>query len=370
MTATRGTILVVDDDRMNRILLSELLEHEGYQARTVANGSDALAAIEAETFDAILLDILMPEVDGFEVLRRVKHDSRFWRIPVIMISAVEERDSIVRCLEVGADDYVVKPFDPVVLRARINACLARRRFHDLEVEYQKVVAEQASELEDLTNHLALGRLRRFLPAPQAQKALAAGRTDPPPPHRREVAVVSGGLTGVGELAGTADPAEAVDLLNALYGIADEVAARFEATLVSTGGGALTLVLDDPEPCPDPAGEALRMAEALVEALAPRLAEWSHRHGCQLGWSAGVCLGAAVLGQVGSGDRWDYEAVGPVVDRANRLRSCAPPGATVIDHDTRAAVGQRVVVEALDLDTDDGTVAAYRFVGHAERGDTA
>ncbi len=366
MTPTRGTVLVADDDKMSRILLSGLLEHEGYAAKTVGNGRDALAAIEAEPFDAILLDILMPDVDGVEVLQKVKYDSRLWHIPVIMISAVEERDSIVRCLELGADDYVVKPFDPVVLRARINACLARRRFRDLEGEYRRVMAEQASELDDLTRSIALARLGRFLPAPLAERALAADRPQPPPPHRREVAVVSGGLTGVGARAGTVDPSEAIRVLNELYDVAGGVAARFEATLVSAGAGSITVVLNDPDPCPDPARQALRMAEALGEALARRLVEWSDRLGGPVGWGAGLGLGEAVLGHAGSGGRWDYEAVGPAVDRAVRLRTFAPAGGIVLDHAMRAALGEQVVIEAIgpEAAVDDGIVSAYRFVGHA------
>ena len=119
------TVLVVDDDRINRSLLSKLLEHEGYEARTAVNGREALAALAEESFVAVLLDIVMPEVDGMEVLRTLKGDPRLWRIPVIVISAVDEIDSIVACLDLGADDYVQKPFDPVLLRARLNACLAR-----------------------------------------------------------------------------------------------------------------------------------------------------------------------------------------------------------------------------------------------------
>lgn len=148
------SVLVVDDDRMNRLTLAELLESEGYRAHTVEDGYQALEALEHERFDAILLDILMPGIDGLEVLRQVKADSRLWRIPVIVISAVDETASVVRCLELGAEDFVSKPFDPVVLKARINASLARRRFGDLEAEYHKLVEAQAAEIEDLKSRLA------------------------------------------------------------------------------------------------------------------------------------------------------------------------------------------------------------------------
>jgi DNA-binding response OmpR family regulator len=154
MDGDGASVLVVDDDNMNRLTLAELLEHEGYRSHTVENGSQALEALEQERFDAILLDILMPGIDGLEVLQAVKADTRLWKIPVIVISAVDDTTSIVRCLELGAEDFVSKPFDPAVLRARINAALARRRFGALEAEYHKIVEAQAAEIEALKARLA------------------------------------------------------------------------------------------------------------------------------------------------------------------------------------------------------------------------
>ena len=154
MGAEGRSVLVVDDDQMNRLTLAGLLESEGYHARTVEDGYQALDALEHERFDAVLLDILMPGMDGLEVLQTMKADSRLWRIPVVVISAVEETSSIVRCLELGAEDFVSKPFDPVVLRARINAALARRSFGVLEAEYHKMLEGQAAEIEGLKARLA------------------------------------------------------------------------------------------------------------------------------------------------------------------------------------------------------------------------
>jgi adenylate cyclase len=153
MTA-RARVLVVDDDRLNRLMLTKLLEHEGYEVREAADGRQALDALAEEAFDLVLLDLVMPEVDGIEVLQTIKGSSKWWNTPVIMISAVEETESIVRCIELGADDYVLKPFDPVLLRARLNASLARRRFQDLEVEYHTIVKEQRAELDELNRRLA------------------------------------------------------------------------------------------------------------------------------------------------------------------------------------------------------------------------
>jgi two-component system cell cycle response regulator len=139
MTEGPGLVLVVDDDAMNRMLLSRGLERDGHRVRAVSNGVEALEALEEEPFDSVLLDVLMPEMDGYQVLEQMKSDPRLRHTPVIMISALDEIESVIRCIEMGAEDYLPKPFDPVLLRARINAGLAKKRLDDLEREYLEQV---------------------------------------------------------------------------------------------------------------------------------------------------------------------------------------------------------------------------------------
>jgi two-component system, cell cycle response regulator len=139
MTESPGFVLVVDDDAVNRLLLSRALEREGHQVRAVTNGLEAVRALHDGPFDCVLLDVLMPEMDGYQVLEHIRSDPKLRRTPVIMISALDDLESIVRCIELGADDYLPKPFDPVLLRARINAGLARKRLDDLEQEYLEQV---------------------------------------------------------------------------------------------------------------------------------------------------------------------------------------------------------------------------------------
>jgi two-component system, cell cycle response regulator len=150
MTRVPGFVLVVDDDAVNRLLLSRALERDGHQVRTAANGSEALEALRDGLFDCVLLDVLMPDIDGYQVLEHIRSDPKLRRTPVIMISALEDVESVVRCIEMGAEDYLPKPFDPVLLRARIKAGLARKHLDDLEQEYleqvgQVVVAAAAVE---------------------------------------------------------------------------------------------------------------------------------------------------------------------------------------------------------------------------------
>jgi two-component system, cell cycle response regulator len=141
MTDGGGFVLVVDDDAVNRLLLSRMLERDGHHVRTVANGLEALEAVRDDPFDCVLLDVLMPEMDGYQVLEHIRGDSKLRHTPVIMISAREDTDSIVRCIEMGAEDYLPKPFDPVLLRARINAGLAKKRLDNLEQEYLEQVRQ-------------------------------------------------------------------------------------------------------------------------------------------------------------------------------------------------------------------------------------
>ena len=144
VVAHSGRILVVDDDDGNRDLLVRRLEHEGYTVKTAVHGEDALARLVIESADLILLDVMMPGMSGYEVLEAIKRESRWRDIPVIMISALDELQSVVRCIEHGAEDYLPKPFDPVLLRARIGACLEKKRLRDQEVLYLKDVAHVTS----------------------------------------------------------------------------------------------------------------------------------------------------------------------------------------------------------------------------------
>lgn len=151
MTSLDGKVLVVDDDPMNRLLLKRGLEREGLTVDVAPDGRVALERLADGEFDIVVLDILMPQVDGFEVLAKMKADARLRRIPVVVISGLDEMDGVVRCIELGADDFLSKPFNPVLLRARIGAGLVRKRLDDLEAEYIEqvgIVAEAAAAVED------------------------------------------------------------------------------------------------------------------------------------------------------------------------------------------------------------------------------
>jgi CheY-like chemotaxis protein len=134
-----SSLLVVDDNNMNRIMLSRYIAKLGYQATLAENGRQALDKLQSGPFDLVLLDVQMPEMDGYQVLEQMKADPRLREIPIIMISAVEELESVVKCIELGAQDYLPKPFNPVLLRARLSACLERKRLRDQEIDYLRQV---------------------------------------------------------------------------------------------------------------------------------------------------------------------------------------------------------------------------------------
>ncbi len=140
MVDIHGRILVVDDYVLNRLQLKRSLEQQGHTVSLAENGRQALDELDAGGFDLVLLDILMPEMDGYEVLACLKADPARRELPVIVISAVDEMDSVIRCIAMGAEDYLPKPFDPLLLRARIGACLEKKRLRDQEVEYLQQVA--------------------------------------------------------------------------------------------------------------------------------------------------------------------------------------------------------------------------------------
>lgn len=335
-----SSILVVDDDDINRVLLSTLLEDQGYRVRTAVDGTEALRALEEEPFDTVLLDVVMPGVDGIEVLQTVKRSSRFWDIPVLMVSSVEETTSIVRCLELGAADFFSKPFDPVILRAKVSGCLARKRAHDLEVEYQKTVKEHAASIEELNRELArrarhqgakaerLARLRRCLPSRLAEQALASGEELARAARRRSVAVVSAALSERAPAVEPSDPMTIFAVADEFHRAVDGLAATVEATMTSSPGWTVTLLLNDLRPCPDATRQAVRLGGVMAEMLGDLAAGWRADHGLTVAWGVGVAVGEATIGMVEYRGRADYWALGPVVDRAVTLARSADGGVLV------------------------------------------
>ena len=359
MTADRGTVLVVDDDKMNRMMLGHNLAQEGYRAAMAEDGKQALEMLGSEPFDVVLLDVVMPGMDGFEVLKHIKDDAELRHVPVIMISGLDDLEGVVRCIEMGAEDFLPKPFDPVLLRARINAGLAKKRLHELEREYHAAVERHATELENLNAELSsrveeqvsqlerLGRLRRFL-SPQLAELIVSSGDDETllNAHRRQISVLFCDLRGFTAFSETTAPEEVMRVLGQFHTMFGPLVRRFEATVGFFAGDGVMVFFNDPMPCSDPAAKAVQLAAALREEIAELLAGWLKQE-YDLDFGIGITLGYATLGQVGFEGRYDYTPIGPVVNLASRLCDLARgAGDILLDQLAYSAVEDLVDVEPL------------------------
>jgi adenylate cyclase len=341
---TEATVLVVDDSDDNRYTLTRLLAREGYgNVATAEDGRQALVRLREGPFDLVLLDIMMPEMNGYDVLQAMKADETLRHIPVIMITAVDQIESVVRCIELGAEDYLAKPFNTVLLRARIGASLEKKRLHDQLAESNRTlelrVHEQVTQLE------RLGRLRRFL-APQLAELIVAGDSDDPlTTHRRQVTVVSVDLLGFTSLAETAEPEEVMGVLRDFHAEMGRLILAHEGTLERFTGDGMMIFFNDPVPVPNPGERALRMAVAMRERAAGLDAGW-RKLGYDLALRVGIAQGYATLGAIGFEGRWDYGAVGAVTGLAGRLCGEAKGGQILVT--SRVANAVEGLIEAEDM----------------------
>jgi class 3 adenylate cyclase len=343
-----GTILVVDDNDENRDMLARRLGREGHEVHVAADGQAALDLLAARRVDLVLLDVMMPGLSGDEVLRRLKAAPGLRDIPVLMISALDEVEQVVRCIELGAEDYLPKPFDPVLLRARIGACLEKKRLRDQEVRQARELAEWNRVLEDRVREKVaeverLGRLKRFF-SPQLAELIVAGDADDPlRTHRREITVVFLDLRGFTAFAETAEPEEVMGVLREYHAAMGALIVEAEGTLERFTGDGLMVFFNDPVPVPDPAARAVRMALAMRERVGALAALWRKR-GHDLGLGVGIAQGYATLGAIGFEGRWDYAAIGTVTNLAARLCAEAKAGQILVTSRVVGALEELVDVE--------------------------
>jgi adenylate cyclase len=293
----------VDDDALNRKLLVGLLEREGHSARTAENGREALAQVREEPPDVVLLDIVMPELDGISVLEQLKADPALQHLPVIMISAVDELDSVVRCIAIGAEDYLPKPFDAVLLRARINAGLTRKRLHDLEHERVRDV------------------FSRFLPEHVVDDVLARTDGDLRLAGSRGVGTIMfTDIRSFTTFSETADPERVLEVLNEYFDEMIEAIFGCGGTLVGYRGDGLIAVFGAPIAVEDHADRALRAAREMVDVRLPRFNSWLRSRGIGEGFRMGGGLnsGPFMSGNVGSARRVEYTVHGDTVNTASRV----------------------------------------------------
>jgi adenylate cyclase len=363
-----SSVLVVDDNEVNRDILCALLEADGHKTAVAENGRLAVELIKAKPFDLVLLDVMMPEMNGYQVLEHLKSDSSLHDIPVIVLSALDEIGSAVRCIELGAEDYLPKPFEPTLLRARIGACLEKKRLRDREArlrneleEWNKLLEQRVEE--QVTQLERLGRLKRFFSPQLAELIVAGGAEDPLKTHRREVTVVFLDLRGFTAFAETAEPEEVMSVLREYHAEMGQLILEHEGTLERFTGDGMMIFFNDPVPVANPAERAIRMALAMREQVRQLTAKW-RKVGYELGFGVGIAQGYATIGGIGFEGRWDYGAIGTVTNLASRLCGEARPGQILISQRLLATVETLVEVEPVGELTLKGfhrAVTAYNVV---------
>jgi adenylate cyclase len=346
----RAAILVVDDNEDNRQMLARRLRRQDYEVLIAAGGNEALSVLGAAPVDLVLLDVMMPDLDGYAVLQRLKADPALRDIPVLMISALDDMDSVVRCIELGADDYLGKPFDPILLQARIGACLEKKRLHDQEVRHRRQLAELNETLErrvaeQVAQLERLGRLKRFFSPQLAEAIVTGGAEDPLATHRREITVVFLDLRGFTSFAETAEPEEVMGVLREYHAEMGRLIVVHEGTLERFTGDGMMIFFNDPVVVPNPAERAIRMAVAMRDCVAGLAARW-RKHGWELALGVGIAQGYATIGAIGFEGRVDYGAIGTVTNLAARLCGEALGGQILVSSRVAAAVADIVDAEEI------------------------
>jgi adenylate cyclase len=341
-------ILVVDDNAANVDILRARLLSQGYEIVTAADGEQALAATHEHLPDLILLDVMMPKLDGIEVCRRLRADATLPFIPIVLVTAKSDPKDVVTALEAGGDEYLTKPVDHASLVARVKSMLRIKGLQDtvreqaetlkeLNRTLEQRVADQVEELE------RLGRLKRFFSPQLAELIVKGGTDDPLKSHRREVTVVFVDLRGFTAFAETAEPEEIMAVLREYHAEMGRVILEHEGTLERFAGDGMMIFFNDPLPVADPAARAVRMGCAMRDRLLELTAKWTRR-GFDLGFGAGIAQGYATIGAIGFEGRWDYGAIGSVTNLAARLCGEAKAGQMLISQRVLASIDGLAQIE--------------------------
>ncbi len=326
-------ILAVDDDDMNRDMLMRRLEKLGYEITEAATGREALARVKDGAFDLVLLDILMPDLDGFQTLEFMKADPRLKHIPVIMLTALDDVESTVRCIEAGAEDYVPKPFNPVILRARITASLEKKRLRDQEQAFLAQLQMERTKSDRL--------LLNVLPRAIAERLKAGHRTIVDSFIDSTVVFVD--IVGFTRIAARQSPQRTVQLLNELFSSFDRIAETFDVEKIKTIGDAYMMVSGVPVIRSDHAEACAAAAFELLEAVRA----FNRRHQVEWAVRIGINSGPVVAGIIGT-RKFAYDLWGDTVNIASRMESHGRPGHIQVSEVTRQLLEGKYDFEPMGL----------------------
>jgi len=337
---------------MNLDILQTRLAVHGYEILTATNGEEALAVATAQRPDLILLDIMMPKMDGIDVCRHLKADASLPFMPIILVTAKADSKDVVAGLEAGAEEYLTKPIDQAALVARVKSMLRIKALYDTVQEQSARLEAQSLQLsewnqtlerrvqEQLAELERVSRLKRFFSPQLAELVVSSGGEKLLESHRREITVVFCDLRGFTAFSETAEPEEVMGVLREYHTALGALIFRFEGTLERFAGDGLMVFFNDPIPCADPAAQAVKMAVAMREQMSELTEGWRKR-GHQLGFGIGIAQGYATLGMIGFEGRVDYGAIGPVTNLASRLCDQAQGGQILISQRVYAAVEKLV-----------------------------
>ena len=360
-------ILVVDDTALNVKLLADLLGAKGYRTVTAASGPEALAKLEADKPDLVLLDVMMPGMSGYEVCQAIRANPAHAMLPVVLVTALDPAKERAKGLDAGADDFLSKPVNQAELLARVKSLLRIKTLYD-EVHRQKdELAEWNRTLEqrvaDGVKQLEqVGRLKRFFSPQLADLIVAGGADEPLKSHRREITVVFLDLRGFTAFTETADPEEVMGVLAEYHAAMGRLILEHEGTLERFTGDGIMVFFNDPVTIADPAARAARMALAMQREVAGLAAGWKKR-GYDLAMGVGIAQGFATIGGIGFEGRIDYGAIGTVTNLAARLCGEAQGGEVLISQRVMGALDDQFKVEAagdLTLKGFQRPVAAFRL----------
>jgi adenylate cyclase len=317
-------LLVVDDNKVNRLLLTRSLELQGHSVASAENGRVGLEMLRRESFDLLLLDMEMPEMDGFQVLEQLVDDRQLRELPVIVTSSLEGIANVVRCIELGAEDYLPKPVNPVLLKARIGASLEKKRLRDQQKEFVRRFAtpEVARDLQD--SGFSLGG------------------------KRVQASVMFSDIRGFTSLAESQPPEETIELLNTYYALMFDAISSHGGVVTQMMGDGLMSVFGAPMPLADHCESAARAALEMVELIELFNVEREALAKPAIRIGIGIASGEMIAGYAGTNERATYTCIGDIVNLASRLEAHTKVAkrTILIDDATRVSLGERIVLEAL------------------------
>ncbi|MGP8050630.1 MAG: response regulator [Desulfobaccales bacterium] len=338
-----GSILVVDDNEIIRDLLSRYLERQGHTVQVADNGRLALEMIATGVFDLVLLDIMMPELNGYQVLQHLKHSETWRDLPVIMISALDEMDSTVRCIELGVEDYLPKPFNPVLLRARVQACLEKKRLRDLKVAQQQKLLELNAALE-VRNRFIRQTFGSYLSDEIVDVILKKGGLKIEGEKRRAT-ILMADLRGFTSLSERLPAEDVAAMLNIYLETMTEIIQKYQGTIDEFIGDAILVIFGAPILRPDDARRAVACAVEMQLAMTA-VNDRNRRAGYpEVALGIGINTGEVVMGNIGSKKRIKYAVVGRAVNLTARIESYTVGGQIFISESTLNECGDVCRIDA-------------------------